>query len=462
MFVFMSDTPDPSSRKQWLRRASSIRRSIHLGWWVDAMAAPFVLLGLVGCAALLLCRRLRPDIPPQALLWGTAAGVTLVFLAACLVARRKFEKPATTLLRLEAAGNLNGRLSAAIAGVAAWPDAALIPQRVLTWRWPRLLTAPLGALALLAAGLWMPLPETSQAAVIPAEEPLAWKKLEQELDQLAEEKLVEQPYIENTRKQIEELRAREEEEWFSQSSLEATASLEKAHRSAMQQLAGNMEQADAAAGTWRESLGQGNEAESAKLSRELGEALQQLNALPAGPDPQLVADMAGLTPEQFSNLSPEQMDQLRESLQRNAQRLREMRQGAEGEGEGEGEGEALAGGKCPGDGPCAEGCTGACGANGGMPGKGGISRGPGHVPQVLGDKSDEFETGDIEGVKGDEIKDSLPGDVVGLGVGKHEIEEKPTTIGAGGSAAAAGSGGDRIWRDSLAPDEQRAVRSFFE
>jgi hypothetical protein len=41
------------------------------------------------------------------------------------------------------------------------------------------------------------------------------------------------------------------------------------------------------------------------------------------------------------------------------------------------------------------------------------------------------------------------------------VDESASKAAAGG-AAAQGKGGDRVWRDSLAPEEQRALKKYFE
>jgi hypothetical protein len=33
---------------------------------------------------------------------------------------------------------------------------------------------------------------------------------------------------------------------------------------------------------------------------------------------------------------------------------------------------------------------------------------------------------------------------------------------AGGAAGSTGAGGDRVWKDSLDPEEQKALKKFFE
>ena len=107
--------------------------------------------------------------------------------------------------------------------------------------------------------------------------------------------------------------------------------------------------------------------------------------------------------------------------------------GMEGEGEGEGEG----------------------------PGKGGINRGPGHDPNVLKNHKDPLDVGDLTALEAKDLSRAIPGDLLQLQDGKHTVDEGVSKASAGG-AGAQGKGGDRVWKDSLAPDEQRALKKYFE
>jgi hypothetical protein len=55
----------------------------------------------------------------------------------------------------------------------------------------------------------------------------------------------------------------------------------------------------------------------------------------------------------------------------------------------------------------------------------------------------------------------LPGDLLQLQDGKHTVDEKATTLSSGGQATK-GAGGDRVWKESLNPEEQRALKNYFE
>ena len=124
----------------------------------------------------------------------------------------------------------------------------------LTWQWPRLLVPPLGALALLATGMLIPILARNLHPQTAPEQPQAWKQLAAELDQLTQEEVVDEKYLEDTRKKLEELKSQEEEQWFSHSSLEATDSLKKSHRAEAERLEHELDRAEKALANFEKTL----------------------------------------------------------------------------------------------------------------------------------------------------------------------------------------------------------------
>jgi hypothetical protein len=317
----------------------------------------------------------------------------------------------------------------------------------LGWQWPRLLIPLVGALALLAAGLWLPLAPRQPITAAPPEEPQAWKQLAAELDHLTKEQVVDEPYLEETRKRLEELKAQEEEQWFSHSSLEATDSLKQGHRAETQRVERELGRAARALGALEKSAGAGGQAEKNRLMEEFDQALQGLQNGAMKPDPKLLEQLRNLDLKNLADLPPEQLRQLRENLKKHAKGL----QSGEGEAEGEDwEDELLADGEEedgePGDGP----------------GSGGVRRGPGHAPGVLGAGKDPLETGEVAALEATDLSRAAPGDLLELQDGEHEVNRSGPESTAGGNTQALGKGGDRVWRDSLDPDEQRVLKRFFE
>ena len=180
------------------------------------------------------------------------------------------------------------------------------------------------------------------------------------------------------------------------------------------------------------------------------------------PNPQLLDQLSKLDPNHLGKLSPEQLSQLKENMEKLQESLKNSSQG-QGEGEGQGwEDQLLGEGQGQGDGQGnGQGQGEGEGQGEGGPGSGGIQRGPGHDPNVLRDPKDPLNPGNLQALEAKDLSRAIPGDLLQLTDGKHTVDEKPSTPPPGGTAAK-GKGGDRIWRDSLAPDEQRALKKFFE
>ncbi|WAC18656.1 hypothetical protein OVA24_15595 [Luteolibacter sp. SL250] len=446
------DTPSKDSNRQWWQgQAKRTARRINLAWWLETLATPLIVGGLAGAAGLLVIRNREIELPPAMLAGVIGGAVLLIGLICWVVAARRFEKPERSLVRIEATMEMKNALSAATAGVAPWPAPVPEVDPGVRWHWPRLVVPPLAALALLAAGLFIPV-SSAKTPTTPPEQPQAWKQLDSSLEHLSKEELVDEKYLEETRKKLEELKAQKEEQWFSHSSLEATDSLKKEHRSEMDRVEQELERAEKAL----ESLEKNGGANQAEKERQLNEFQQAMQGLQNGamkPNPELLEQLKQMDPNKLGQLSKEQMQQLRENLKKNANGMKK----GQGDGQGDdwsdelladenGDGE----GKGPGDKP------------GNGRGKGGVNRGPGHDPGVLGNEKDGLETGDLTAVESRDLSNALPGDLLQLQDGEHDVDKSGSRITQGGNTDATGAGGDRVWKDSLDPGEQKTLKKFFE
>ena len=446
-------TPEESRARHeyWQCQAAKVRRRVNLAWWIETTSGPLLVGSLAGAAILLLVRRELPDLAILQIAGFTAAALLAVGLVCLMLARRRFETTDESMVRIEASMRMRNALSAASAGVAPWPAPAGRIHAGLQWRWPRLLVPMLGSLALLAAGLWIPVSGQSAAAKTGSEQPQAWNQLEAELDMLAKEEVVDEAYLEDTRKQLDELKAQEEEQWFSHSSLEATDALKRSHESETQRLERELGRAEKALAALEKNAGGMGQAEKERLMEEFDQALQGLRNGAMKPNPELMEQLKGMDLKNLADLPPEQLQQLKENLEKHGKCLGECNGGegngwdedlmADGNGEGEGQGEPKEG----------EG-----------PGKGGVNRGPGHAGGVLGKQRDGVETGNMEALAAKDLSRSAPGDLLELQDGEHDVDKGASAVTAGGDTSATGKGGDRVWRESLDPDEQRAMKKFFE
>jgi hypothetical protein len=453
-------SPSEKLRDAWTRHATAVARKINLAWWIQTLSTPLVTVGLVGACVLLLIRRELPDSPGWVLGLSSLGTVLLLAGIAWLVARRRFEKPDQSLVRIEASMRLRNALSAAKAGVAPWPE---LPPKVdagVEWNWQRVLVPPLAALLFFTAGLFFPVSARTNPDV-GKDEPLAWDQLESDLERLKEEETIDETYIEDMKKRLEELRSQEEEEWFSHSSLEATDNLKKEHSGQVEKLERELTQADKALGNLEKNAGGMPAAEKERLLNQFDQALQGLQNGALRPNPQLLDQLKQLDPKNLGQIPPEQLQQLRDAMKKAGQACKDC-QGGNGGGQGDewldelldGDGDGKGSGGKEGDQPGDEPGEGA--------GKGGVDRGPGHAPGMLGAEGKKLDTGDLTGLESKDLSRSLPGDLLQLQDGEHDVDKTAVGPRAGGATGATGYGGDRVWKDALDPDEQKALKKFFE
>ncbi|MEO7099202.1 MAG: hypothetical protein ABI162_07555 [Luteolibacter sp.] len=450
----MTTTTENSHRDHWQARARQVARRVNLGWWLETFSGPLVVLSLAGACGILVVRRELPGISMAQMVAVAGSTITVLALACWAWAARKFEMPEQSLVRIEAAMRMRNALTAATAGVAPWPEPVSAVDAGLSWQWPRLLVPPLGALVLLAAGLLIPIPTHATNGSAGPEQPQAWKQLSSELDKLTKEEVVDEKYLEDTRKRLEELKSQEEEQWFSHSSLEATDSLKKSHRAETDRVERELGRAEKALENIEKNAGTAGQAEKNRMMEDFDQALKGLQNGAMKPNSKLLQQMKALDLKDMAKLSPEQMAQLRENLKKNQEAMKN--------GEGQGQGDDWSDELLAGDGDKEGQGNGKGDGDGEGNGNGGVDRGPGHAPGVLGAEKNAVETGKLTGLEAKDLSRSTPGDLLELQDGEHEVDRSASSISKGGNTEATGKGGDRVWRDSLDPSEQRALKRFFE
>ena len=450
----MTSSEGNSNRNHWQAQARQVARRVNLGWWLDALSAPLLIVALLTASGFLLLRRELPDTQPWKMMAIAGAAVAISALACLAWASRKFEKPEQSLVRIEAVMRMRNSLTAASAGVTPWPPPVKSVDAGLAWQWHKLLLSPLGALALLAGGLLIPISASDKITPPAHEEPQAWKQLSSELDKLTKEEVVDEKYLEDSRKRLNELKAQEEEQWFSHSSLEATDSLKKSHRAETDRVERELGRAEKALSNIEKNAGAASQAEKTRMMEEFDQALQGLQSGAMKPNSKLLEQMKGLDLKDMAKLDPEQMEKLRENLKKN--------QSAMKNGKGEGGAEDWSDELLAGDGENSGNANGGNPGDGNGSGNGGVNRGPGHVPGVLGTEKDALETGQLTGLQAKDLSHATPGDLLELQDGEHEVNHSPSGISTGGGTDATGKGGERVWRDSLDPAEQRTLKRFFK
>jgi hypothetical protein len=68
----------------------------------------------------------------------------------------------------------------------------------------------------------------------------------------------------------------------------------------------------------------------------------------------------------------------------------------------------------------------------------------------------------LEGASNDDPTRALPGEVIAIAKGKHNVDTTTQAGAQGGAISGAGEGGDAVWRDSLTPEEQGVLQRYFK
>lgn len=446
-----------AAARTWRALARRTVRRHNAGWWFQRLS-PLLIVGSLALAVGIVI--LRTFGHPFVAHWGlpaVAAGLFAVAaLAAWLLARRHFLGERDGLVRLEDQLSLRNALTTADRGIGRWPDGPA-PDRTIDsgwhWHWPRLMAPFAVAVVAIAAALLIPITQV-EAVSPPPSEPLAWAQMEEWMERLQEEDIIEETAIEEVKEKIEELRQKPEEEWFSHSSLEASDTLRQQLQQQLQNLGTELAIAErdlAALQHFGDQMGQETKE---KLLAEYDQALQNLALSNLPLNPELMKALQGIDPQklsqsQMSGMTPEQLQQLRESLQKAAQACSQCNNPGNGKGEGQGlpslgEGHA------------------ALAALLKQYGRGDVTRGPGEAPLALAESETNLKTNQIEGVQNTDFSRAAPGDVLGIGQTEHEVDQTKAGPSAAGAVGSVGQGGDAVWREALMPGEKAVLKKYFK
>lgn len=431
-------TCDPAT--WWRDRASQTARFINLAWWLEVMTAPTLIGSTAASAAILLWRIHGGGGVP------TSWIAILIFLscslaAACfLIAKRKFESPAQSLVRLETALDLHNALSAAEAGIAPWPQpckAHTTRHAGLRLQWRRVAMPPVIACTSLSAAFLIPIADSVAAASTQPRQPLAWTHLNAELDALMDAAVVEENHLQETRDRIAQLRTRDPGEWYSHNTMEATDTIAQAHRTE----ANRIDDALARARYAIERMQHANPGDRHRQFEDYQKAVADMANGTMQPNETLRQQLDQIGAENLNQLTPEQFEKLRNQLRAAHDALRNARQ------QGEGDAADPHGNNAPPP----------------MPGARPSDDGE-HAADILGNLPDgEREAGEFTPLAAHDLSLAALGDLLELQTSTHEVTDpNSTTQKHGGTTEATGRGGDRVWRDTLDPGEQRTLRKFFE
>ncbi len=273
--------------------------------------------------------------------------------------------------------------------------------------------------------------------------PDARNSLEQTIAELKDQEIIQEEYIQEMEEKIDELKVQDPNEWFSHSSLEAVDNLTQSHEAATKQLQRNMQNAERTLQNLQKHGDKLNQQTKENLLDEFGKAVENMDIGAMKPNQELLNQLKQIDPEQLNQLNQDQLNQLRENMRKMAEKLKQQNGGNQddleddnnnGEGEGEGEG----------------------------PGRGGNNRGPGHAPGMLGTQADKLDLNKVARLNSNDLSNTLPGDLLETTDGKHTIDQSNAKTSSGGNTENTGAGGERVWKNSLLPQEKKAIKNFFK
>lgn len=420
-----------TSRRFWETQAQTLARRINVAAWV-ARAAPAAFF--VASVAAVVAFALRRARQPLDFFWLALAGaLALTGGVAWALARRHFFSPDDARVLLEAKLKLDTCLTAAALGLLPWPDPRRDLPAVVEWRG----RAPLGwlggALAVLLAALFSPVPARSGAGL--SGPPPSLLRTQEMIATLKQHEVVDPSAIEQLEERVAELARRSSDEQYSHSGLEAADALRDQTAAAAAKLAREL---DSAASALR----------SANSERELKSSAGRLSAALTGlregemPAHENILSRLPGAEADLGKLTPQQREQLAQALAQAAQ--------------------------------CAGGVAGAAGAgapmaepdpNGqparygsGEPGGGGES-----APLMLNPDRSDAGPGHAQALSGDALQRFALGDKLGATTGAHQVDpEKAAAPSSAGAIASPAAGGEAVWVNRLTPTERRALKEFFK
>jgi hypothetical protein len=343
-----------------------------------------------------------------------------------------------SLARLDADLGLHTRLSSANQGVGDWPAQRPRARLALIWNWTRLLAAPLVAMALVVAAVFIPLPKGQSKSAGPAAAPPSWEVIQTRLDALEQSDIIQAEALEGYRKSLDALRNQPSDQWFGHESLEATDQL----REQVEQSAGKLSEQLETALSAMETARNVDALQSQALGDSLDKALDQtIHSIERGALPlneKTLAQLKGLDASRARQLSSEQWKSLSDKLKAGV-----ATSPSDYPGRGQTRKAALA--------PIAD-------QGGGEP-----ERGPGTAPLMLKADQTQLGTTQTETVQNDDLSHAAFGDLAGLAASEPQTDGATWRSGqSGGANSSTGTGGETVWDQVATPAEQEALRRFFQ
>jgi hypothetical protein len=426
-------------RSYWEAAAAKVRRRINSGFFLQAFLPVLVGLSLLQGCLLLLLRR-----------WETGLAIGWIAFSCMLIlgaagawgwSRKRYFTTDDGLVHLEMKLSLHNRLTAARAGLTAWPSPRPLPQS-LRWVWQRILLPPVFAGGFLLLAGWVPVERQATLPHRAPDEPLAWQQVDAWAELLAEREVVDEENLAAWREQVQRLRDQEPEQWYTHSSLEAGDNLRDSAADSIRRLQSALEKAAIPLTIARERMDDMPAGLQPLMQEHWLNALNELSSGALQLNKELLAQLAEVDFSSLQSLSQDQIDRLQ-------QMLREMTEACA---------TCLGAGTCDGEGGAFEGGA-ACSIHG----SGGISKGGSGAPLNFQEFPSLADSQRREAVSNPDLSRAALGDKLGTTQSAPEVDPDTFTgpVSAGG-AVQEGDGGEAVWHSRLTPAEQRRLQQYFQ
>ena len=427
----------------WKKLARLSVLKTNAGWWLQALTPILIFVALAGFCVVFYLRSRFVEIPTAVSAWSIAGAVLGSCIVAWLIARKHFQSMEKGLVRLEARMKMRNALTAAQQEISAWPEPPIRAMDGVQWRWDRVLLPFVLAVAFLTVAFAWPFKRPETLAELVIAKPPLWDQMEKMLDEIEEEKIVEEEDTKRVREQLEQLMNRPEDEWYSHNSMEATDALRKAVNANMQKLNSNLTTAQRAISAFQQFSDQMDNSTKQRLMDEYAKAVEGMDSGALRANKGLRDALKGIDPSMLKQLSESQMKELQKKLSE----CQSACSSCLGNGLSEDEKELMSLIQGEGEGLCKNP---------------GISRGPGHVPLPMSNEETDLGTRNFEGIEGNDFSRSMPADLIDITEREHEIDEEKIGNRAAGAIKSTGDGGDAVWRSQLLPDEKAVIERYFE
>ena len=429
---------DISSAIFWQSQA---RRTVwrHNACCVLADFLPFCLGVSAVFACALLVARGNGSVPARP--WATAYGLALAACAAGAAWRshERFFASRDALVRLDWNLGLHNRLSAAAAGGGEFPPVQAGTDGYL-FHW-RKSGPPLAASArLVGAAATVPVTRPP-ARYIPASTPAAWTQTAEWIDALKKTDALQEPALEDLRERLEQLRQQPAQDWYSQSSLEAGDNLHEQTAQSIQALQRDLQSALDNLEAMQRFTDQTSALETKSAQANLANALKglELGNLPLNQE--MLGHLKSADLSKLRDLDPKQIEEMKRRLKAGTQVCKACLQPGGWDGK---ENVVAARAPVPKDAKFARDHESS-------------------APLTYNEKPADLASTGKEAVSNGDLEHALPGDLLGVGKGEHNVNpSKYAGPAAGGAAASNGQGGEAVWRNDLTPKEREVLKNFFK